>query len=59
MKLTKFIASVLSMAVSGAAFAGSSYIGRVKVHCNADAGHCYLNILATAQNIPACAGNPQ
>jgi len=46
------------MAISGAALAGSSYTGRVKVHCNADLGHCNVNILGTPQGVPPCAGYP-
>jgi hypothetical protein len=49
----------LAIAIPGAAFAGSTYVGRVKVHCNADIGHCNVNILGTAQNVPACASGPQ
>lgn len=39
-------------------WAGSSYTGRVKVHCNADTNHCNLYIVGTASGAPACAGNP-
>ena len=47
------------MTVAAEAFAGSTYSGRVKVHCNAEIGHCNVNILGRANNIPSCASNPQ
>ena len=59
MKYPSLFLAILSIAISSEALAGSTYVGRVKVHCNADLNHCNVNILGTAQNVPGCASHPE
>lgn len=58
MNLKKLIVGIMLLAISGGAFAGSSYTGHVKVHCNDSTGQCNIYIFSAASGVPACAGNP-